>query len=286
MGTTWSLRAEGAGETHRRLIQDHLDRREALFSHWRDDSTLSRFNAHTGMGWFGVPAELVQAIEGMHRIAGETDGVLDPTCAPLIDAWGFGRRVPGTPPPPQPGEAELAALRERCGWQQLDWRMAPPALRKRRPDLQLNLASIAEGFILDELRPRLQQAGLGNFLLELGGEVLAQGRAPDGELWHVGIQTPGQPAGETLQSLTLENACAATSGSYREQRQLGGGRISHLLDPRTGRPVQHRAVSVTVVDASAMRADALATALMILGPEAGRTKALRLGAKAFWVVAA
>lgn len=285
MGTAWSLRAEGATEAHRRLIQDHLDQREALFSHWRDDSPLSRFNAHTGTGWFNVPAKLVQVVEAMHRMAGETDGVLDPTCAPLIDAWGFGKREPGAAPPAPPGEAELAELRARCGWHHLEWRSKVPALRKGRPDVRLNLASIVEGFVLDELRTRLIQTGLAHFLLDLGGEVLAQGRAPEGAPWRIGIQAPGQAAGESLQTLSLENACAATSGSYREQRQLNGAAISHLIDPRTGRPVRHRAVSVTVVNASATRADALATALMILGPEDGRRKAEALGIDAFWVVA-
>lgn len=285
MGTTWSLRAEGASETHRRLIQDHLDQREALFSHWRDDSPVSRFNDHHNTTWFQVPAEIVQAIEGMRRIADQTDGVLDPTCAPLIDAWGFGRRRPGAPPPEPPSEAELRALLTRCGWQHLEWRSTVPALRKLRPDVQINLASIVEGFVLDELRPKLIRAGLPHFLLELGGEVLAQGCAPDGAPWRIGIQAPGQPGGESLQPLSLENDCAATSGSYREQRQLGGKTICHLIDPRTGRPVQHRAVSLTVVDTSAWRADALATALLILGPEDGRAKAKALAVDTFWVVA-
>lgn len=285
MGTTWSLRAKGAGETHRRLIQNHLDQREALFSHWRDDSPVSRFNAHAGTDWFGVPAELVQALEILHRIAGETEGALDPTCAPLIDAWGFGRRVAGRPPPAPPDETELTRLRARCGWHHLDWRSELPALRKHRPDVRLNLASIVEGFVLDELRPKLIRAGLADFLLELGGEVLGEGRAPDGTPWRIGIQSPGRPNGEPLQTLSLENACAATSGSYREQRQLNGETISHLIDPRTGRPVRHRAISVTVVDRSAARADALATALMILGPEHGRMKAQALSVNAFWVVA-
>lgn len=286
MGTTWRLRAEGAGETHRRLIQDHLDRREALFSHWRDDSPLSRFNAHHGTDWFQVPAELVQAIKAMRRLADPTKEVLDPTCAPLIDAWGFGRRAAGTPPPEAPDEAGLAALRARCGWHHLGWRSQVPALRKGRPDVRLNLASIAEGFTLDELRPRLIEAGLSHFLLELGGEVMAQGSAPHGGPWQVGIQAPHRPTGETLQTLSLENACAATSGSYREHRQLNGETISHLIDPRTGRPVKHRALSVTVVDASALRADGLATALLILGPEEGRAVAKALEIDAFWVVAA
>jgi thiamine biosynthesis lipoprotein len=285
MGTTWSLRSEGAGEAHRRLIQDHLDQREAQFSHWRDGSPLSRFNAHASTGWFEVPAVIVQAIEVMHRIAGETDAVLDPTCAPLVDAWGFGRRKPGSSPPPPPDDATLASLRARCGWHLLGWRNQTPALRKHRPDVRLNLASIVEGFVLDELRPRLIQAGLTHFLFELGGEVLAQGQAPDGGPWRIGIQDPGRPKGEPIQTLILTDACAATSGSYREQRQLDGKTVSHLIDPRHGRPVQHRAQSVTVVDASAVRADGLATALMILGPEEGRVKAATLGINAFWVVA-
>jgi len=174
MGTTWSLRAEGAGETHRRLIQDHLDQREALFSHWRDDSPVSRFNAHSGKDWFEVPAEIVRALEAMHQVAKETDGVLDATCAPLVDAWGFGRRQPGAGPSSPPPESELAAIRAHCGWHLLEWRHERPALRKHHPQVRINLASITEGFVLDELHPRLLQAGLANFLVELGGEILAR----------------------------------------------------------------------------------------------------------------
>lgn len=285
MGTTWNLHAEGADERHRGLIQEHLDEREGLFSHWRDDSPLSRFNAHPGTDWFAVPGVLVEAVIAMRRIANQTGGVLDPTCAPLIEAWGFGKRQPGAPPPEPPDDPELAALRARCGWQHLEWRSDPPALRKHRPDIHLNLASIVEGLVLDEIRPRLIQAGLPDFLLELGGEVLAEGRSPDGGPWRIGIQAPGQPAGEPVQTLMLENACAATSGSYRSQRRVNGEWVCHLIDPRSGRPVRHRAVSVTVVDASATRADALATAFMILGPDEGRAKAAALGVNAFWVLA-
>lgn len=286
MGTRWSLRAIGAGEPHRRLIQQHLDLREAQFSHWRDDSPLSRFNTHTGTDWFDVPVEVVQALEAMRRVAAETEGALDATCAPLVDAWGFGRRKPGSPPARPPSDRELAGLRAQCGWHLLEWRHERPALRKHHPLLRINLASIVEGFVLDELRPRLIQTGLASFLLELGGEVLAQGLAPDGSPWCIGIQAPDQPRGESLQSLPLLNACAATSGSYRERREFKGETIHHLIDPRSGRPARHRAVSVTVVDTSATRADALATAFMILGPEAGRDRAKALGVNAFWVIAA
>jgi len=283
MGTTWSLQAEGAGEPHRRLIQDHLDAREALFSHWREDSTLSRFNRHASGDWFPVPAAFVQAVQLADAIHRSTGGALDPTCAPLIDAWGFGRRTAGSPPPSRPDEATLDRLRSRCGWRNLEWRNSPPALRKHLPDLQLNLASVVEGFVLDELQPLLEKAGLHACLLEIGGEVAAWGEAPGGGPWKVGIQTPGRPRGETLQSVDLHNECAATSGSYREQRRIGGSTISHLIDPRTGHPVRHNVVSVTVVHASAAWADGLATALMILGPDEGRAVAARLGIRSFWL---
>lgn len=285
MGTTWSLLAEGAGETHRRLIQDHLDAREALFSHWREDSTLSRFNRHATTDWFSVPAAFVQIIEMAREISRETRGALDPTCAPLIDAWGFGRRSAVSTPAP-PDEQALASLLARCGWHHLEWRSSPPALRKHRADLQLNVASLVEGFVLDELQPLLQNSGLTDFLLEIGGEVAARGEAPGGGPWQVGIQTPGRPRGETLQTMVLHNECASTSGSYREQRPDGDARISHLIDPRTGRPVRHRAVSVTVVHASAARADGLATALMVLGPDEGRAVAESLGLRSFWLAEA
>jgi thiamine biosynthesis lipoprotein len=282
MGTTWSLRMVAPPAGLREEIQKHLDAREAVWSHWRADSALSRFNESGSTDWVGVPAELVRAVASAKHIADATDGALDVTVAPLVDLWGFGAQGTQTDPP---GADAIKEAMARTGWRFLQWREHPPALRKAVPDLRINVAAVAEGLVIDELVALLRGRGLTQFLLEVGGEVAAAGGAPDGRPWRVGIQTPGAPGGEALQALPLTDQCMATSGTYRQGHEAAGQRVSHLIDPRTGRPVEHRLVSVTVIDASCARADAFATALLVLGPQRGRAVAERLGLNVFWIEA-
>ncbi len=286
MGTRWSLRGPGIGAAQRRQVQDHLDAREAVLSHWRPDSALSRFNASRSTDWQPVPPELVRAVALARRVAADTQDALDITCAPLIDLWGFGARPPGAAPG-VPDAAAIDQARARCGWRHLGWRENPPALRKTLPELQINVAAVTEGLVLDELAAQLRRQGLRDFLLELGGEVVAAGRAPDGGPWRVGIQAPEAAPGASLQALPLSDQCLSTSGTYRQRFQLpSGGAYSHVIDPRLGRPVQHRLTSVSVLHASAALADGYATALLVLGPEQGRRTAERLGLRAVWIEAA
>jgi len=278
MGTTWRLRAVKTDEKHRLMVQTHLNAREAVFSHWREDSALSKFNSHSSTDWFPVPAELVRIVSEAREIARITGDVLDITCAPLVDAWGFGRTREAEPP----DENKLAKAMARCGWRHLSWRLEPPALKKALPGLQINVASVAEGFVMDELIMQLNAAGLRHFLLEVGGEVAGIGLAPDGDPWKIGVQSPASREGDVIQTLPLLNQCAATSGIYRHFKK-GMPSVHHLLDPRTGRPVSQGLASVTVIHESACQADGFATALMILGPVEGRRAAARLGLNAVWI---
>jgi thiamine biosynthesis lipoprotein len=166
------------------------------------------------------------------------------------------------------------------GWQHLQTRLDPPALKKDVPQVRINVASVTEGFVIDELITLLKAQGLRDFLLEVGGEAAAIGHAPDGQPWRVGIQTPEAAQGESLQTMPLTNLCVATSGTYRHQKD---GR-SHLIDPRTQRPVEHSLVSVTVIHESCALADGYATALMVLGPERGREIANKLGLRVLWIM--
>lgn len=268
MGTTWSLRAIGVTERTRALIQAHLDEREAVLSHWRADSALSRLNASDVTDWQPVPRVLVEVVRLARRIAEETEGALDITLAPVVEQYGFA---------PALGPAPIVT-----GWQHLEERPEPPALRKNQPNLRINVASVTEGFVMDELVAMLKAEGHASFLLEIGGEVAAIGTAPGGGPWRVGIQTPGAAAGEAMQSLPLMDQCAATSGSYRQQKKG----VSHLIDPRTRQPIRHGLTSVTVLHSSCALADGYATALMVLGPQRGRRVAERLGLRVIWIEAA
>ncbi|MEN3943197.1 FAD:protein FMN transferase [Prosthecobacter sp. SYSU 5D2] len=274
MGTTWSLQAAGGKEETRRMIQTHLDQREAVFSHWKADSPLSQFNDSQSTDWFPVPEELVAVAKATHDMSLETAGALDVTVGGAVEALGFGMLG---------GDGLKPGLQNRIGWGHLKWREAPPALKKDDPGLRIHVAAVVEGFVMNELVSRLKEEGLTDFLLEVGGEVVAVGHAPGGGPWQVGIQAPDGAPGETLEHIPLKDACIATSGSYRHRHEKEGRTYSHIVDPRTGRPVEHKLVSVSVIHPSCLLADGYATALMVLGPEEGRKAAARLGLRVIWL---
>ncbi len=265
MGTTWSLKGPGLTEPTRRMIQAHLDTREALLSHWRTDSVLSRFNQNPSTDWQPVPRELVQIVQLARRLAQQTEGALDITLAPVIEQFGFAPKLMNQP--------------AVTGWHHLEDRLDPPALRKKVPNLRLNVACVTEGFVVDELVARLKQKGHRDFLLEVGGEVAAIGRAPGGGPWQIGVQSPHAAPDAAVQTLPISDECAATSGSYRQRRNG----YTHLIDPRTQQPIAHSLVSVTVIHESCALADGFATALMVLGPEQGRRVAEKHGLRVMWI---
>jgi FAD:protein FMN transferase len=274
MGTTWALRAEADAQAIRPTdLQQKLDSWEAILSHWQPDSAVSRFNSSTSTEWMAVPTEVIEVVELAQQIGRGTDHALDITLAPLVDLWGFGAKGKRDSPPT---EAEVATAMARCGWQHLQVRHDPPALRKTRPVLQVNLSAVAEGWALDKLAKQLESIGITKFLLEIGGEVLARGE------WRVGIQTPGAPPSEAAQILQLKDQSIATSGVYRQNFTAEGKQRSHILDPRMGRPVEHELASVSVIHASAALADGYATALLVMGPEKGRALAEKLGLRVVW----
>lgn len=274
MGTTWSLRMDAGDRSIRQNdLQQQLDAWEAIISHWRPDSAISRFNASTSTDLIAVPAELVEVVELAQQIGGITDHALDITIAPLIDLWGFGAAGRRDTPPT---DAEIAQAKAQCGWQHLHTRSDPPALRKDIPGLHINVSAVAEGWALERLAQQLESNGTTRFLLEIGGEVLARGE------WRVGVQTPAAPPGEAAQTLRLKDQSIATSGVYRQHFSAVGKEYAHVLDPRTGRPIEHSLASVSVIHPSAAQADGFATALLILGPKAGHELAEKLGLHVVW----
>lgn len=269
MGTTWSLRAGSeAGD-----LQQQLDTWEAILSHWQPASPVSRFNASPSTDWIAVPPELVEVVELAQQIGRDTDHALDITLAPLIDLWGFGATGRRDSPPTA---AEIAQAKAHCGWQHLHTRHDPPALRKDIPELRINVSAVAEGWALDHIAQHLESKGIRHFLLEIGGEVLARGE------WRVGVQTPAAPPGESAQTLLLTDQAITTSGTYRQHFSADGKEYAHVLDPRTGRPIEHKLASVSVIHDSAAQADGFDTALLILGPEEGRRLAEKHHLRVVW----
>ncbi|GGC48593.1 FAD:protein FMN transferase [Siccirubricoccus deserti] len=281
MGTRWSVRWVGSArpEVLRARIQARLDIVVAQMSGWEPGSDLSRFNRAPAGSWQRLPAEFLAVLDCALAIAAETGGAFDPSIGRLVDLWGFGPRPAPTPGPP--GAELLAPARAGGGWQRL--RLDVPGGRALQPGgLGLDLSGIAKGYAVDLVAEALATAGVAAFLVEIGGELRGQGMKPDGTPWWVALETPPgeQPmeaAGGEEYVVALHGLSVATSGDYRRFFQHGGRRYGHTLDPRTGWPVEESLASVTVLHPNCMRADALATALSVLGTEAGLHHARRHG---------
>ena len=282
MGTTWSVKLVPGprgldDEEVERLdgqIRDLLGRVEALMSTWNPDSELSRFNRFRAAEPFPVSPETFAVFRAAVDLAGATGGALDVTVLPLVHAWGFGAngRRDGGPP----DELTITKLLESTGVRHLELDPDGRWVRKHRPDIECDFSALAPGYAADLVAELLAARQFAGFLLDVGGELVARGRNADGGPWRVGVDRPQETRGAAAAIVPLRDLAIATSGDYRSYREVDGVRLTHIIDPRTGRPVRHALASVTVVDPSCMRADALATALMVLGPEEALSMAHRL----------
>lgn len=279
MGTTWSLRVadHSAKVPLKELaegVQAEFDRLEQIFSLYREDSELSRFNAAAEQVWLPVSDEVLRLVHRARELSELTGGAFDPTVEPLVRLWKLRELSSNWQPP---AKERIEAARSRTGLRFLEVHSDQPALKKRRPGLQLDLSALVEGLALDSAGERLRTAGCRNFLLELGGEFLAAGQAGDGQPWRVAIADADDPA-RIAARVELRDQALSTSGLGRQERFWQGRRFSHLLDARTGWPVRHAGRSVSVAAGSAVEADGLATALLLAGPEAGARLAGQLQA--------
>jgi thiamine biosynthesis lipoprotein len=262
----------GLGDVDRAL-RARLDRIDQLMSTWDPDSELSRFNHSTSLEPFPVSLETFEVLKWSVDLAALTGGALDVTIGPLVDAWGFG---PGGPRNRLPSDEEIARLREATGAGRFELNPAALTVRKTRPEVRCDLSAVAPGYAADRLWAELADRGFTDFLVDVGGELRTRGRNDIGEAWEIAIERPQSPGHASQRTVPVSNLAIATSGDYRRYREVDGKRFSHILDPRTGRPLAHRLASVTVIDELAVRADGLATALMVLGPDEGMALAEKL----------
>lgn len=282
MGTTWSARMalppQLGASLAQAAIQHALDQVVQQMSTWDAGSSLSRYN-RAATGWQDLPAECLHVLRHALALAADTHGAYDPTIGPLVNAWGFG-------PPPHasepPSQATLQLARDRCGWHRVT--VDETGARAWQPGgAYLDLSAIAKGFGVDHAACALDRLGVANYLIEVGGELRARGCRPDGRPWRVAIEVPDGSEDHVL-ALALHNRSIATSGDYRRYRQSASGRYAHTIDPRTARPIDNGVASVTVVHDQCMHADALATALTVLGEQAGLAYARRHGLAALLIV--
>ncbi len=284
MGTRYNVkllaREPLASDEAERDIAGLLERLEQAMSTWREDSEISRFNRYQGDDWFAVSPDFAHVLAAAIEVSELSGGAFDVTVAPLVDLWGFdARQTAGLP-----SDEQIAAAAERVGYRKLEVREAPAAVRKAVPGVWVNLSAIAKGFAVDKLAGYLETRGVRDYLVEIGGEVRTLGVNERKSAWRIGIERPISGERSVQRVITPRDRGVATSGDYRNFFVHEGVRYSHTLNPRTGRPVTHDLASVTVLDETAMRADALATALLVLGPEQGFALATRLGLPAYFVV--
>jgi thiamine biosynthesis lipoprotein len=246
------------------------------------DSELSRLNGYGQPDWFTISAELAAVIDEAVEIGHLTGGAFDVTVAPLVSLWNFGpvRRTEGRVPSPD----EIEEVKGRVGFENLEVRLSPPAVRKKREDVSVDLSGIAKGFAVDRIAAHLERRGVESYMVDVGGEVKARGHNPNGKPWQIAVESPISGTREIYKVVALDGIAVATSGDYRNYFEQDGIRYCHILDPRSGRPITHKLASVSVLDASCMRADAMATALMVLGPEDGYNLAVQHELAALFLV--
>jgi FAD:protein FMN transferase len=287
MGTTYSIKVAPKGnipsllkiskEVERVLAEVNLQ-----MSTYIPDSEISRFNASESTEWFAVSPETASVVQMAQDISAASNGAFDVTVGPLVDLWGFGATGKVSTPP---SSEQVAEVIEVVGFQKLEYRLDPPALRKQVPRLQVDLSAIAKGHGVDRVAERLFAIGVNHFFVEVGGEVRTSGTKMDGQRWRVGIEeaTAELPSGDArpiYQVLELSAQALATSGNYRNYFEANGRRYAHTLDPRTGVPAEVEIASASVVAESCALADGVATAMMCVGYKAG----LELAEQNGWAV--
>ena len=277
MGTSYTVKMGDLPEGGDRSkihagIDQILERINSRMSTYREDSELTLFNRNKTTDWVEVSSETVFVVHEALRISRLTDGAFDITVGPLVNLWGFG---PGSPSESLPDDNAIQTALESVGYEHLHVQDSPPALRKDRPDVQIDLSAIAKGYAVDQLAEYLESIKIGNYLVEVGGELRGKGEKAQGKPWKVAVEKPVPHERTILHVLHLGSQAMATSGDYRNFFVQNAQRFSHTINPRTGQPVTHQLASVTVVTPSCMEADALATGLMVLGPKAGHELAIR-----------
>ncbi len=285
MGTTWHATVIVPGDDPLSEsealagIQQNLDAVNASMSTYRKDSEISRFNEAPENQWFDVSADFYTVLTAALQIGNASGGAYDVTVGPLVNLWGFG---PGPDVEEPPSAERIAEVKQRVGQDKLE--VDPQQHRLRKTDeVYLDFSSIAKGFAVDKAADWLEAQGVGNYLLEVGGEMRLAGKSPRGDDWRVAVELPDSDHFGVAREIRPGTTGVATSGDYRNFFEVNGVRYSHSIDPRTGYPVEHELVSVSVVHPSTMMADAWATALTVLGPEKAWSVAQAQGLAVYFI---
>ncbi|WOZ78853.1 FAD:protein FMN transferase ApbE [Kosakonia sacchari] len=287
MGTFWRVSvvdiSPQQAQTLQQKIQTQLDADDHLMSTWKDDSALMRFNHSTSTAPWPVSAAMADIVTTSLRVGEKTEGAMDITVGPLVNLWGFG---PDKQPIKTPSQAQIDAAKARTGLAHLTVinRAGEQFLQKDLPELFVDLSTVGEGYAADHLAKLMEQEGIARYLVSVGGALASRGMNAQGQPWRVAIQKPTDRENVAQAVVDINGHGISTSGSYRNYYELDGKRISHIIDPRSGRPIQHALVSVTVIAPTALEADAWDTGLMVLGTEQAKEVVKREGLAVFMII--
>lgn len=269
MGTTFNVVAADPSrklreEEVQRAISAALTNVNAQMSNWDAGSEISRFNARASDEAVTLSPELAEVMNAAEAVYRASEGRFDTTMGPLIELWGFGAAGARA----LPTEAAILEAQARSGHDNT-LKLGGNAMVKTQADTQVYLAAIGKGYGADAVGRALEGLGIRDYMIEIGGDLYASGKNPDGQPWQIGIETPDAANRAILDVIGVSNMGLASSGDYRNYFERDGQRYSHVIDPATGHPITHRTASATVLAENAMLADAWATAMLILGQERG-----------------
>ncbi|PCK10155.1 MAG: FAD:protein FMN transferase ApbE [Alteromonadaceae bacterium] len=285
MGTTYQIKAVPSDKSdiaHAKLAQK-IDAALLTFnqqmSTYIDNSELSLANRAPLDRWIPVSEPLFHVLDISQKVSLWSGGAFDITVGPLVNLWGFGpvdrKGIPN--------DDEIASvLSTSVGHRFVELDSQAKAIKKSAP-VTMDLSAVAKGYATDVLAKLLERHQISDYMIEIGGELFISGQNAKGQQWTIGVEKPTVDRSGAIQAISGDGIGIATSGDYRNYYEEGGQRISHTLNPRTGRPIEHFLLSVTVVTDSGGMADALATALNVLGPDTGYALALDRGLAAFFI---
>ncbi len=274
-GTTYQIVYKDSAD-HQKGVEKILTQIDREFNLWDSTSIISRLNKHdrtdTVFAFKDSTLNFTIMMEVSKEFYEKTDKAFDPSVLPLLELWKFGKEETVLP-----SQQEIDSVLEFVGFSEFDFSLIDnpyeddfgknTEIRKSKAERKLDFNAIVQGYTADLIGDYLLEEGIENFMVNVGGEIKVNGQNPSGKNWSIGIQNPSKEDEEAQSIVVLSNCGVATSGSYRNYKEIDGSKYSHMIDGRTGYPVQHSLLSCTVIALSAYEADAYATAFMVMGTE-------------------
>lgn len=266
MGTYYNIKIRTTIKNNmlNKRVKEELELINQQMSVFDNSSEISLINQNTQDEWLSLSPEMSEVIKKAYAVYQESHGSFDPTVGKLVDLWGFGAGTPKT----APNKEEIKKVLTYTGFNKVKFKENFTKLKKTHPNIYINLSAIAKGYGVQRIAEMLSEIGYTDFVVEIGGEVVARGKRDDlTDGWNIAVSKPTETGVETAFVVTLKNSAVATSGDYRNFFIIDNKRYSHTISPKTGYPSQHNIASATVFHKDCTLADAYATALMEMGED-------------------